>query len=119
MCAEKRLYPRVNPKNLIAHITINRPPDEALTMDGIVVDLSHSGIKIKLSAPLMAEINDQITINLQLPKSGIPICIHGVIVHRRSPMECGLHFVDQPPLKSIDSLMFECVKRPPSLLSLK
>ncbi|RLA22659.1 MAG: PilZ domain-containing protein [Gammaproteobacteria bacterium] len=117
MYAEKRLHPRVKPKNLTAHITINRPPDETLAMDGTVVDLSYSGIKIKLSTPLIAEINDQITINLQLPKSGIPIRIHGVVVHRRSAIECGLHFVDQPPRQAIDDLMFECVKHHPSLPS--
>ena len=109
MHSEKRFHPRIEPKDLPVHITIDRPPDEELAMDGIVVDLSYSGIKIKLNSPLIAKINDQITINLQLPKSGIPIRIHGVVKRCISPSECGIHFIDQPPKKNMDDLMFECV----------
>lgn len=109
MHAEKRLHPRVEPQDLPVHITISRPPDEALVLDGIVIDLSYSGVKIKLNAPFIAKINDQITIKINLPKSGIPIKIQGTIKHHMSQSECGVHFIDQPPKKAIDDLMFECV----------
>ena len=111
MDSEKRLHPRVEPENLPVHITIDRPPDEELAMSGTVIDLSYSGIKIKLNTPLKAKINDQITINLKLPKSGIPIRIHGVVIHCLSQSECGIHFIDQPQKKTMDDLMFECVMR--------
>ncbi len=111
MHTEKRLHPRVEPKDLPVLITIERPPNEELTMAGVVIDLSHSGIKIKLNAQLIAEVNDQITINLQLPKSGIPIRINGVIKHHLSESECGVHFIDQPKKNAIDDLIFECVMR--------
>lgn len=109
MHSEKRQHPRVEPKDLSAHITIKRLPDEELTMSGSIIDLSYSGIKIKLNAPLIAKIGDQITINIQLPKSGIPIRIQGTVKHHLSQSECGVHFIEQPPKKAMDDLMFECV----------
>lgn len=109
MYAKKRSHPRVEPENLPAHIVIVRPPDQELNVDEVVVDLSYSGIKIKLEAPLIAEINDQVMIDLKLPKSGIPIHIRGLVKHRSSSLECGLHFIDQPPRKFIDDLIFECM----------
>ncbi|WP_428355026.1 PilZ domain-containing protein [Methyloprofundus sp.] len=112
MHSEKRRHPRVEPNDLSAQILISRPPDEELTMDGVVVDLSYSGIKIKLNSPLVAKVKDKITITLKLPKTGIPIRIHGVIIHCHTESECGVHFIDPLAKKDMDGLMFECVMHP-------
>ncbi len=109
MNAEKRAHNRIEPKELSAHITIKRPPDEELLTNGIVIDISYSGIKIKLDSPIIAETNDQITIDMKLPQSGIPISIHGVVKHRLPDSQCGIYFGDLHPEESVDDLMFECV----------
>lgn len=111
MHSEQRAHPRVETENLTAHITLVRPPDKELVMQGKVLDLSYSGIKIKLNSPLQAEVNDKVSIKLQLPKSGIPINIHGTIKHCQSQSECGLHFIQQLPKQAMDDLIFECVLR--------
>ncbi|WP_428355029.1 hypothetical protein [Methyloprofundus sp.] len=51
------------PKDLSAQLHVSRPPDEELTMGGGVVDLSYSGIKIKLNSPLVAKVKDKVTMN--------------------------------------------------------
>lgn len=109
MQLEQRAYPRIEPKDFPVDISITRLPDKKLSMSGVVVDLSYTGIKIKLNSPLLVEINDQITINLKLPKSGIPIRIKGLVKHNLSELECGIHFINQPPQKEMDDLMLECV----------
>jgi len=83
--------------------------DEKIDLMGTVADFSCSGIKIKLDSPLIAELNDKITIKIQLPKSGIPITIHGIIKNCQSESEYGLHFNDPLAQKTMDNLIFECV----------
>jgi len=108
MNSDKRIHPRIEPQNLAAQIKITRPAEESL-MEGIVLDISYSGIKIKLNSPIQVEENDQITISLQLPTSGIPIAIHGIIKHQLSNAECGIYFGDLHPEEFVDDLLFECV----------
>lgn len=109
MNSEKRAHPRIEPKDLAAYIVIDRPPDEELISDGIVLDISYSGIKIKLDTPITAKTDDKITINICLPQSGIPIAIHGVIKHRLPDKQCGVYFGDLHPEEFVDDLMFECI----------
>jgi len=105
---DNRLHPRIEPAELIAQIKITHPPAEETCSNGTVIDISYSGIKIKLSSPIEADKNDKITIELQLPKSGIPVTIHGTIKHRLDN-ECGIYFGDLHPEATVDDLMFECV----------
>ena len=109
MNSEKRVHPRIEPTDLPAHIVIDRPPDEELITDGIVLDISYSGIKIKLDTPITAKTDDKITIKIRLPQSGIPIAIHGVIKHSLPNDQCGIYFGDLHPEEHVDNLMFECV----------
>ena len=110
MNSDNRIHPRIEPKNLAAHIKITRSPTEEFLSDGQVLNISYSGIKIKLNSPIQAEKNDQITISLQLPKSGIIVTIHGTIKHQLSNTECGVYFDDRHSEEYVDDLMFECVK---------
>ncbi len=109
MNAEKRSHQRIEPKNLSAHITIKRPPNQEIVTDGTVIDISYSGIKIQLNTPMLAKTHDKITIDITLPQSGIPINIHGVVKHRLPDAQCGIYFGDLHPEEYVDDLMFECV----------
>ncbi len=109
MNPDNRIHPRIEPKNLAAKIKITRPPAEEFLTEGLVLDISYSGIKIKLDSPIKAEKNDQITISLQLPNSGIPIAIHGIIKHQLTNTEYGVYFGELHPEELVDDLMFECV----------
>ncbi len=109
MNSEKRVHQRIEPTHLAAQISITHPSTPPIITEGTVLDISYSGIKIKLSQPLTVEKNDKITINLNLPKSGIPIAIHGIVKHCLSKSECGIYFGDLHPEESVDDLLFECV----------
>lgn len=109
---DKRVYKRFSPEGLIAHITIAPPaPDDAIIMDGVVVDMSYSGIKIKLDQPLEYDVTEgELRISIKLPESGVIVSIHGMIRHVQEQRQCGLQYSDQHTEDELDSLMFECIK---------
>ena len=54
MQLDKRKYPRYTSSDLFAVITISPPPPDALiSLEGVVLDMSHKGIKIKLNSALI------------------------------------------------------------------
>lgn len=112
---EKRSHKRFKPEGLSAHIVIDPPaPGEEIVIDGEVVDMSYSGIKIKLEHALDASIEEgELRISIRLPESGVPLSIHGMIRHLHDNGECGLKYADQHHEESMDDLMFECVKHAP------
>ncbi len=112
MSVNNRKHPRFNPHGLTANITIDPPPpDKEIILQGTVIDMSYTGIKIKLSSAMPADIPEsEIKINLTMPESGIPITIHGIIKHLNEQAECGLHYSKKHPEHEIDELMFECIK---------
>lgn len=102
--AERRLHPRFNPWGLKAKITF----DDANEIEGDVVDISLTGIKIKLATPAADDLNGKIKIALFLPETGIPFSITGILKHRINPVELGLHYVENP--EAMSSFMLECIK---------
>lgn len=112
MEADKRSHKRFNPEGLAAHIIIDPPPpDEEIVIDGMVVDMSYSGIKIRLKQPLGHEVAEaELRISIVLPESQVPVSIHGMIKHVQEQHECGLQYADRHSEDELDSLMFECVK---------
>lgn len=112
MEADKRIHKRFNPEGLTAHLIIEPPPpDEEIVIDGVVVDMSYKGIKIKLDEPLNPEIDQaELRISIKLPESGVSISIHGMIKHIQEKHECGLQYAEQHTEDELDNLMFECVK---------
>lgn len=111
---EKRSRKRFNPQGLNAHIIIDPPPpDSEIVIDGEVVDMSYSGIKIKLNKPLAHIIEQgELRISIVLPQSGVSLSIHGMIRHLRDG-ECGLQYADKHTEDEMDDLMFECVRYAP------
>lgn len=111
--AEHRVYPRFHPKGVLANISVELPPPnrESITAEGEVIDLSYNGVKIRLKKPLKTEIDHcSIKIEIIMPRTAIPICIHGVIKHIQKQCEYGLQFTEVPPETAVDDLMFECIK---------
>jgi len=113
---ENRSRIRFNPAGLVAHIIIDPPPPGGeIVIDGQVVDMSYSGIKIRLREPLGQSIEEaELRISIILPESGVPVSIHGTIKHIQEEQECGLQYnADRHQEHELDDLMFECVKLVP------
>lgn len=112
---ENRDRKRFNPEGLAAHIIIDPPPpDGEIVIDGLVVDMSYSGIKIKLKEPFDHDVEEaELRISLVLPESGVPVSIHGMIKHVVNQHECGFQYADKHTEDEMDDLMFECVKLAP------
>lgn len=109
MEAERRQSPRFNPEGLKANITLESAQD-TINLEGEVVDISHTGVKLKLKEPMPVSIDRKIRIDLLLPGSGIPFSISGILKHQLNATELGLHYVDYPVVEALDSFMFECIK---------
>ena len=109
---DQRLYPRFDPKGLTAHVTLEHEADQQIDISGEIIDISHSGIRLKLLSPLAVKINDKIRITLILPESGIPLTISGIIKHEITDGEYGLHYVTQPSKSDYDEIVLECFKLP-------
>jgi len=112
MDSDNRKHPRFSPNGLVANITIDPPPpDEEITVEGTIVDMSYTGIKIKLNTPINGDVPvSEIQINLTMPESGVPVTIHGMIKHLNDKSECGMEYSENHPEHTVDDLMFECIK---------
>lgn len=110
---EQRVYPRFEPKGVLANISIEVPPSKQaqFVAEGEVIDLSYNGVKVRLKRPLKTEVGQcGIKIEIIMPRTTTPICLHGIIKHIKKQCEYGLQFTDQDPETNIDDLMFECLK---------
>ena len=109
---DKRVHKRFSPEGLIAHIIIDPPESDAtIIMDGEVVDMSYSGIKIKLNQPFQHDVKEgELRISIRLPESGVTVSIHGMIRHIQEHQQCGLQYAQHHTEDELDSLMFECIK---------
>jgi len=110
---EHRTHPRFVADNIMAKIAVKPPPpNKEFIVDGKLIDMSYTGIKIKLKYPLPSYINySEIKIVIIMPKSGIPISIQGIIRYCNEQNEYGLQFSDQADEQTVDKLVFECIKR--------
>jgi hypothetical protein len=115
---EQRRHPRFKPSNLPAIIAINPLlQDKAIILNGTVVDMSYTGIKIRLTQPATQIPDCEVRIYITLPQSEIPICIHGHIKHLSDQIHCGLKFSERHAEADMDDMMFECVKKCTSSLN--
>lgn len=106
---EKRNHRRIKPKGLQAGLVINSANQE-IALEAEILDISYSGIRVKLKEPIAADMTGNVRINMLLPESNTPFCVHGILKHQTSDNdEYGLHYVDHVH-GSIDDLMFECVE---------
>lgn len=108
MNSEKRNHKRIKPKGMQAGLVVNTENQE-LSLDAEILDISYSGIRVKLKQPIASDMIGSIKINMILPESNTPFCVHGILKHQSTHDECGLHYIDHIH-GSIDDLMFECVE---------
>ena len=109
---DNRKHPRFKPNGLVANIIIEPPPPaDEIILEGTVVDMSYTGIKIKLKTPIREDMPEsEILIRLIMPESGVPVSIHGIIKHLNAESECGLQYSENHLEHDVDDLMFECIK---------
>lgn len=109
MSLEKRNHRRLKPKGLQAGIVFHSRTTREISLNAEILDISYSGIRVKLQDPISPDVSGKIKITMILPESGTPFSVHGILKHQHVESECGLHYVDHVE-GSIDDLMFECVE---------
>jgi hypothetical protein len=114
---EKRNHHRVKPKGLQAGVVFNTRSQEII-LDADILDISYSGIRVRLKHPIAAEISGPVKINMLLPESKAPFSVHGILKHQQGEQECGVHYVDHVE-GSIDDLMYECIELDNSTVFIK
>lgn len=117
MNTEKRNHRRLKPSGLQADVVFKSETRE-IALNADILDISYSGIRVKLKEPIASDISGNIKITMLLPESGTPFSVHGILKHRHSDSECGVHYVDHVE-GSIDDLMFECVELDSSTVLIK
>ncbi len=118
MTQERRSHPRLKTRKIQADIQSLHTEDSETSLTGDILDISQTGIRIKLSQPLGIDINDKLKITMVLPESGTPITVNGMLKHLHSDTEYGLHYTDHVD-GSVDDMMFECFKLNDSTLLIK
>jgi PilZ domain len=106
---ERRQSPRHNPVGIRATISLDSTA-HPMSLEGEVVDISQSGLKIRLDTPCAADLSGKIKIQLTLPNSGIPLTISGVLKHKSPANELGLQYVDNEKAVEMDNFMIEVIK---------
>lgn len=117
MDTEKRNHRRLKPKGLQADVVLNSANQE-IALDAEILDISYSGIRVKLKKPIAADITGHIKITMILPESGAAFSVHGILKHSQNESECGVHYIDHVE-GSIDDLMFECIELDDSTVLIK
>ena len=110
--AEQRAHQRFNTPGVNALLTISPPPpNETISIEGTVLDMSQNGLRIKLQSALPADIpTSKILISIIMPKSGIKVKVRGVIRHISNVSECGINYHEDHDEAELKHLLFECVK---------
>jgi PilZ domain len=108
--SDRRKYPRLNPEGMKASVVLTPYEGNATVIEGDVVDISFTGIKIRLKAPLTGNLEGLIRIGLNLPDTRIPFYINGILKHQATPTELGLHYIDSSNVIDLDKFILECVK---------
>lgn len=109
---EKRQSPRFKTTKLKALITLLISPDSApVEIEGDVLDMSMTGLKIKLHTALPSNLGQaKIKISLTSAHSTIPIHINGVIRYQSLTTQYGLQFAAENTTQAINNLLFECAR---------
>jgi hypothetical protein len=109
---EKRQHSRILVQDLHAEICVTEPGAcQQSILQGSVIDMSNSGIKIKLLSP-MPHTSSMSKISIVLTNSNLsnPMTIKGMVRHISVNNECGVAFSNQTENADIDEFLFECVR---------
>ncbi|MCK5829392.1 MAG: PilZ domain-containing protein [Methylococcales bacterium] len=120
MKKERRSDLRVSPSTLKTDIRSSLLINKNISIQAEIIDISRSGIRIKLKEPLQNLPASAIKITMYLPDSKTPFSVLCVIKNQHSMTEYGLHYIqDQKIQGSIDDLLFECVRLEKSMFLIK
>ncbi|MDP5031914.1 MAG: PilZ domain-containing protein [Paraglaciecola sp.] len=112
---EKRQHSRVLVEDLQADICFTDPDSDHVTvLTGGVVDMSYSGIKIKLGAalPNIPSLS-KISIVLTSASLSTPMTIKGMVRHTSEQNECGIAFSSENGASDVGEYLFECIRKVP------
>ncbi len=109
MKPNRRSNQRIKPRNLRADVLPSAAKPHEKSVDAHIIDISKSGIRIKVDSPMQCEIGDYIKITMSLPDSGNPFTIHGKITRQPDHSELGIQYTGFQD-RSIDDMLFECIK---------
>jgi hypothetical protein len=118
MKSEKRSHPRLKPTNIKADVFSTHPSAQEISLNAEIIDISQTGIRIKLKKPLDTSLHEKLEITMLSPESGTPFTVHGTLKHLHSETEIGLHYTDHVN-GSVDDMLFECIKINDSTLLIK
>jgi c-di-GMP-binding flagellar brake protein YcgR len=111
MSADRRKHVRIQAKDIQAAIILTDEHGLEAEMLGELLDMSYSGVRIKLREPMPADLPDgNISIVLTMPESGIKAKIKGFLRHTIEPSHLGLEYVDEHHEHSVDEFLFECIR---------
>ncbi len=108
---EKRKHPRTDAKGLQAKIMVTAPNRSVLVADVNLLNVSQTGIKVRVQKPLIIELGTNIQLEIILPESGIPVIVNSVVIREEFDTEFGLHYIDLRPEDPIEKLISECGNR--------
>ncbi len=111
MTEERRENPRTEAKGLQAKIMVTEPNRSVFIANANILNISKSGIKLRVQKPLIIELGTNIQLEVILPESGFPVIVNTIVVHEKLDTEFGLHYIDLRPEDPIEKLINECGNR--------
>ena len=108
MESERRDNPRIDANGLQAKIMVTESNRSVLLADVNLLDISGSGIKVRVQKPLVVAVGTNVQLEVVLPESGIPIIVNAIVVREKFDSEFGLHYIDLHPEDPLEKLMNEC-----------
>ena len=109
MKPDRRSHRRIKPENVQADVFQSHFSDQEIEINAEILDISRTGIRIKLSNPIDTSIHNNLKITMRLPDSGAPFTVHGTLKHQYSETEIGIHYTDHVE-GSIDDILFDCIE---------
>ena len=109
---EKRQYPRYKTTKLKALVSLFISPHSApVQIEGDVLDVSMTGVKIKLHSELPANLGEaKVKISLSSLHSKVPMQINGMIRYKSLTTQFGLQFAADNAPQDISDFLFECAR---------
>jgi PilZ domain len=92
--------------------------NQEVAVDADILDISQTGIRVKLKQAFVADIEGFVKITMTLPDSGSPFSVHGIIKHQQADDECGVRYIADAN-ESIDDVIFECLELDASTVLIK
>lgn len=105
---DRRNELRTDAKGLEAKISVYQPNGSILVADVKLLDVSRSGIKLRVTKPLIVEVDDKAQLEVLLPGVNVPVIVNAVVVHTKLDSEYGMHYIDVRPEDPLDLLISVC-----------